>query len=104
MDKYNDYTYEELKELERLYKNELENIKTACYEKRDVYTNREVCAISGLSRQQLHYYIKIGRILQTYDISPNGHKINFRYNRAQVDTLVEELNNKYIKKIRKEAI
>ena len=61
-----------------------------------VYTNaataREVCDTLGLSRQQLHYYVKTGQLRKEYN---PVNKKQFKYNRLDMQVLQKKLDKKY---------
>ena len=59
-------------------------------------TAREVCDTLGLSRQQLHYYVKTGQIKKEYN--PVDKK-QFRYNRLDMQVLQKKLENKNVNKL-----
>ena len=64
------------------------------------YTNaataKEVCSTLGLSRQQLHYYVKTGQLKKEYNPADNKQ---FRYNRLDMQVLQKKLENKNVNRL-----
>lgn len=57
-------------------------------------TASEICDMLTLTRQQLHYYVKIGKIRKTFN--PENPK-QFRYDKADAEALYVKLKPKYDK-------
>lgn len=58
----------------------------------DAMSAKEVCDLLKLTRQQLHYYVKVGQIRKEYN---PDNKQQFRYNRLDVYILQKKLAKKY---------
>jgi hypothetical protein len=58
----------------------------------DAMSAKEVCDLLKLTRQQLHYYVKVGQIKKEYN--PENPK-QFKYNRTDVYVLQKKLEKKY---------
>ena len=57
-------------------------------------TAKEICTMLTLTKQQLHYYVKIGKIRKVFN--PENPK-QFRYDKADAEALYVKLKPKYDK-------